>query len=540
MGVYSGNDVDAAGSAEVTLYASAGTELLGQQVSAGSVPVVIASDQSAVPTSTIDASPATQNITTRDLASSTLSGANGQVIFLGTPTAGSAATFTVTSAASARVQVSGTSTGTLVPEQSLDGGVIWTSCPIHQSGTNYTVSSFAVGLLAEFNIAGATNFRVRATTAITGTAIVKVILSANPISTLITNGINIQDPTSPNNKLGVSSVGSLQTLSDNTGTGTITALNANVVATTRGCSSAVFNVTGTWVATITIQGTSDGSTWNTVYGAVIGTDIILQTLSSNLFIAVPCGGLQQVRLIATAFTSGTASIAWNAGTGQMYTPVFSAVAASFNATVVQGTTPWVDNLTQVGGSSISLAQKTMANSLPVVIASDQTALPVTDNGGSLTIDGTITANAGTGNFTVVQATGTNLHTTVDNFPTTQAVSSPAATLWVTGTAAAGTGVTVTLPAVASQFHYINTIELTAYTAAARIGAATPVLVTSTNLPGSPAWDFSSADAIGTVELKFFTFPAPVKSSTVNTNTTIVCPATTSVIWRINVSYYAAA
>lgn len=531
MGVYSGNDVDAAGSAEVTLYASAGTELLGQQVSAGSVPVVIASDQSAVPTSTIDAAPATQNITTRDLASSTLSGANGQVIFLGTPTAGSAATFTVTSAASARVQVSGTSTGTLVPEQSLDGGVIWTSCPIHQSGTNYTVSSFAVGLLAEFNIAGATNFRIRATTAITGTAIVKVVLSANPISTLITNGVSIQDPTSPNNKLSISSIGSLQTLSDNTGTGTITALNATVVATTRGCSSAVFNVTGTWVATITIQGTSDGSTWSTVYGAVIGTDIILQTLSSNLFIAVPCGGLQQVRLIATAFTSGTAAIAWNAGAGQMYTPVFSPVAASFNATVVQGATPWIDNLTQVGGSSISLAQKTMANSLPVVIASDQTALPVTDNGGSLTVDGTVT---------VVQTTGTNLHTTVDNFPAIQSVSSPAATLWVTGTAVSGTGVTVTLPAVASQFHYINTIEVTAYTAAARIGSATPVLVTSTNLSGSPVWDFSSADAIGTVELKFFTFPAPIKSSTVNTNTTIVCPATTSVIWRINVSYYAAA
>lgn len=35
-----------------------------------------------------------------------------------------------------------------------------------------------------------------------------------------------------------------------------------------------------------------------------------------------------------------------------------------------------ENLTQVGGSSITLGQKTMANSLPVVLASDQTSIPV--------------------------------------------------------------------------------------------------------------------------------------------------------------------
>jgi hypothetical protein len=39
-----------------------------------------------------------------------------------------------------------------------------------------------------------------------------------------------------------------------------------------------------------------------------------------------------------------------------------------------------------------LGQETMANSLPVAIASDQTAIPVTDNGGTLTVDGTVTAN----------------------------------------------------------------------------------------------------------------------------------------------------
>lgn len=56
--------------------------------------------------------------------------------------------------------------------------------------------------------------------------------------------------------------------------------------------------------------------------------------------------------------------------------------------VTQGTSPWVvggtvsvggtvaDNLTQVAGSAISLGQKTMANSLPVTIASDQSSLAI--------------------------------------------------------------------------------------------------------------------------------------------------------------------
>jgi hypothetical protein len=58
-----------------------------------------------------------------------------------------------------------------------------------------------------------------------------------------------------------------------------------------------------------------------------------------------------------------------------------------------------------GGTLVTLGQKTAAASLPVTIAGDQSAIPVS---------GTITANAGTGNFTVAQASGANLHTVVDS------------------------------------------------------------------------------------------------------------------------------
>lgn len=117
------------------------------------------------------------------------------------------------------------------------------------------------------------------------------------------------------------------------------------------------------------------------------------------------------------------------------------------------------------------------------------------------------------------------------------VSSQSSPLWVTATGAAAAAVTVTLPAVTTQFHYISHIEIEAYSSAARTGGATPVIVTSTNLPGSPAWTFATAAAIGTTDTKLYSLGYAIKSLVSNTATTIVCPATTGVIWRVNVSYY---
>lgn len=56
------------------------------------------------------------------------------------------------------------------------------------------------------------------------------------------------------------------------------------------------------------------------------------------------------------------------------------VTNAASSTVTQGpggASSWLVNLGQVGGASITLGQKTMANSIPIAIASDQSALPVT-------------------------------------------------------------------------------------------------------------------------------------------------------------------
>jgi len=114
------------------------------------------------------------------------------------------------------------------------------------------------------------------------------------------------------------------------------------------------------------------------------------------------------------------------------------------------------------------------------------------------------------------------------------------TLCVTGTAAAGSGVTITLPAVVGQFHYISSIRISAYNTAARTGGALPVSPSTTNLPGSLAFTFGSAGAVGTVETQQVELGGnPMKSSVANTATTIACPSTTSVIWRVTAFYQAA-
>jgi hypothetical protein len=65
-------------------------------------------------------------------------------------------------------------------------------------------------------------------------------------------------------------------------------------------------------------------------------------------------------------------------------------------------------------------------------------------------------------------------------------------------------------------------------------------VTTTNLPGSRVFSIP-ADAApqGQVYSEIIETSNPLRASAANTNTTIVTPATTGVIWRISADYYLA-
>lgn len=116
----------------------------------------------------------------------------------------------------------------------------------------------------------------------------------------------------------------------------------------------------------------------------------------------------------------------------------------------------------------------------------------------------------------------------------------AAQLHVTATAAVNTASTATLPAAgAGLFHYITSIQLVKLYSVIGVAAGAGVIVTSTNLPGNPAWTTEQlASAAGSV-VKVIDYQAttPLKCLVANTNTTLVAPVQLQTIWRWNVSYF---
>ena len=118
---------------------------------------------------------------------------------------------------------------------------------------------------------------------------------------------------------------------------------------------------------------------------------------------------------------------WAAGTTSDYNPITETLTdyslANLTRAIIAGRSstgggtyynvkvnPSGSLITAIGDITGIVGQNTMANSLPVVIASDQTAVPVSDNGGSITVDGTVAATqSGTWNVTVNTAlpAGTN-------------------------------------------------------------------------------------------------------------------------------------
>ncbi len=117
-----------------------------------------------------------------------------------------------------------------------------------------------------------------------------------------------------------------------------------------------------------------------------------------------------------------------------------------------------------------------------------------------------------------------------------------ATLSVTNTGAAAAAVTLTLPAPGvGLYHYITRLLIQRFASAVLTPAATPVIVTTTNLPGSRAFSIQAdAAAMGVIYTEIVEPSQPLKTSAANTATTIVCPGTTGVIWRVTADYYSAA
>jgi hypothetical protein len=239
--------------------------------------------------------------------------------------------------------MSGTWVGTLTTQAQNGDGQWWNVASLSNQ-TGILQNTTSQNGVMEMNAAGWTQVRIVATAWTSGTATVTFASTAGShvLAIYSSNATNMQATAYLNDGAGNSitstTVNTKQLLDvdvpDLSGTGTIAALNGSVALSTQGRSNVAVNVTGTWVATLTIQATVDGTTWFAVDGLINSTGIDTTTLTSNNQVLINCGGYSQIRLTATSYTSGTASIAYDAGIGANIVNVYNPTASALNAQVV--------------------------------------------------------------------------------------------------------------------------------------------------------------------------------------------------------------
>lgn len=119
-------------------------------------------------------------------------------------------------------------------------------------------------------------------------------------------------------------------LNSATGSGTINALNGTVVAT--GGSALTWSMSGTWVGTISTQAQSGDGQWWSVASLSNQSGLITNGTSINGVLEMNGAGWTQARVIATAWTSGTATVTWNSTTGSHLIIPYSSNPANMNVT----------------------------------------------------------------------------------------------------------------------------------------------------------------------------------------------------------------
>lgn len=90
--------------------------------------------------------------------------------------------------------------------------------------------------------------------------------------------------------------------------GTISALNGTVVLNMPGDGGAAFDIRGAFTATVTFQGTIDGTNFFSLVATPVASAANVATVTTATAAGawyVQCAGCTQIRAIATAYTSGT-------------------------------------------------------------------------------------------------------------------------------------------------------------------------------------------------------------------------------------------
>ena len=184
-----------------------------------------------------------------------------------------------------------------------------------------------------------------------------------------------------------------------TGSGTITALNGTVVATASGYGSVIWDLTGTWVATITVQATNGDGSWINVASLSNQSGLITNTTTINGTLEMNASGWTQARLIATAFTSGTVNVTWSSGQGNHVM-----IAYQGNGINLQTNTALVDSSQNPLGVTPASTAATATQEALVVALSPNTPVPTGTNTIGAVNQGTAASLANAWSMKITDAT----------------------------------------------------------------------------------------------------------------------------------------
>lgn len=124
-------------------------------------------------------------------------------------------------------------------------------------------------------------------------------------------------------------------------------------------------------------------------GAATAANQVTQETTLSAIQANQTNGSQETQIVGSVPLPTGAATAANQATQITEETAIAANTAAIEANQTNGTqvaianqgapnaTPWNENISQWGGTATTLGQKAMAASVPVVIASDQSAIPVT-------------------------------------------------------------------------------------------------------------------------------------------------------------------
>lgn len=346
---------------------------------------------------------------------------------------------TLSAAKVVAVQVTGTWSGTLQFEGSIDGTNFFSVQAIPSTGSTAVTNTGANGNWA-LPCQGFSNVRLRSSSWGSGTATINIVAADGLTPVLASGGgggggtqYAEGDTTSPatgnvilarrtsDGSLRIPTLDSssrlqiapLDYLVDDVGahlfdfsaTGVLGALNDAVTVSTEGKRWVIFTRNTTAFLTYIFEG-FDGTSWRVVQGGNINTSggnswsTTLSGSSNHLYTMIPCGGFSQVRVRVSAYTSGSSTGTVRASACGDWDTFFSAqygtmplntqlVDRAADLVATDGSGNVKVNLQTDGGGILSsllttaafqarintLGQKTMANSTPVVFASDQSTLP---------------------------------------------------------------------------------------------------------------------------------------------------------------------